>query len=181
MHAQVQIKRFPQWLLMVAAAVLLSACGFHLRGAADLPFKTIYLGFPPNSQVGVQLKRNIEASGATVVDDAKEAEANLKVLADSRDRQVLTLNTNGRVREYALFQNFSFSVTDAKGVIIIPPTAITLRRVITYDENQELAKQAEETLLYRDMQSDLVQQILRRLSASKTAIKNEKAAADSDS
>ncbi len=181
MHAQVQIKRFPQWLLMVLAAVLLSACGFHLRGAADLPFKTIYLGFSPNSPVGVELKRNIEASGAQVVDDVKDAEANLKVLADSRDRQVLTLNTNGRVREYALFQNFTFSVTDGKGAIIIPPTAITLRRVITYDENQELAKQAEEALLYRSMQSDLVQQILRRMAASKTAIKNEKAAADSDS
>jgi LPS-assembly lipoprotein len=73
------------------------------------------------------------------------------------------------VREYALFQRFTFSVTDAKGVVI-PPTAITLRRVITYDENQELAKQAEEALLYRDMQSDLVQQILRRLAASKSAI-----------
>ena len=64
---------------------------------------------------------------------------------------------------------------------MIPPTAITLRRVITYDENQELAKQAEEVLLYRDMQSDLVQQILRRLAASRTAIKNEKEAAESDS
>ncbi|NQE48737.1 LPS-assembly lipoprotein LptE [Herbaspirillum rubrisubalbicans] len=181
MRAQVQIKRFSQWLLLVAAAVMLTACGFHLRGAVDLPFKTIYLGFGPNSPVGVELKRNLEASGAKVLSDPKVAEVNLKVLADTRDRQVLTLNTNGRVREYALFQRFTFSVTDAKGVIVIPPTAITLRRVITYDENQELAKQAEEVLLYRDMQSDLVQQILRRLSASKNAIHNEKAAADSDS
>ena len=178
MHAQVQLKRFSQWLLMAAAALILTACGFHLRGAADLPFKTIYLGFGANSAVGVELKRNIEASGAKVLSEPKEAEANLKVLADSRDRQVLTLNTNGRVREYALFQRFTFSVTDAKGVTVIPPTAITLRRVITYDENQELAKQAEEALLYRDMQSDLVQQILRRLSASKSALSMEKAAAD---
>ncbi|MFJ3055705.1 LPS assembly lipoprotein LptE [Herbaspirillum sp. NPDC087042] len=177
MHAQVQLKRFSQWLLMAAAALILSACGFHLRGAADLPFKTIYLDFPPNSAVGVELKRNIEASGPKVLDTAKDAEANLKVLADKRDRQVLTLNTDGRVREYALFQRFTFSVTDAKGLTVIPATAITIRRVITYDANQELAKQAEEALLYRDMQSDLVQQILRRLSASKSALSTEKAAA----
>ncbi|NUU02948.1 LPS assembly lipoprotein LptE [Herbaspirillum robiniae] len=181
MHSFRQSKRVLQWLAMLAACLTLAACGFHLRGAADLPFKTIYLGFGPNSAVGVELKRNIQASGAKVVDDVKEAEANLKVLADTRDRQVLTLNTNGRVREYALFQRFTFSVSDAKGVVVIPPTAITLRRVITYDENQELAKQAEEALLYRDMQSDLVQQILRRLSASKSAISTEKAAADGDS
>ncbi|MBO9537072.1 LPS assembly lipoprotein LptE [Herbaspirillum sp.] len=173
MHAQAQTKRIGQWLAMLAATLLLAACGFHLRGAADLPFKTIYLGFSPNSAVGVELKRNIEASGAKVVDDQKEAEAVLKVLADTRDKQVLTLNTDGRVREYALFQRFTFSVTDAKGAVTIPPAAITLRRVITYDANQELAKQAEEALLYRDMQSDLVQQILRRLSASKSAIAAE--------
>jgi LPS-assembly lipoprotein len=171
-------KRPAQWLLAVAASLLLAACGFHLRGAADLPFKTIYLGFSPNSAVGVELSRNIRASGVTVVDDPKQAEAVLRVLTDTRDKQVLTLNTNGRVREYALFQRFTFSVTDAKGAVRIPPTAITLRRVITYDENQELAKQAEEVLLYRDMQSDLVQQILRRLSASKSAIAAEKANAD---
>jgi LPS-assembly lipoprotein len=85
-------------------------------------------------------------------------------------KKILTLNTNGRVREFSLYQIFSFVVRDNKGAILVPPTNITLKRDITYDENQELAKQAEEALLYRDMQSDLVQQILRRLSASKNAI-----------
>lgn len=180
MHSFRQSKRALQWLAMLAACLMLAACGFHLRGAADLPFKTIHLGFAPNSAVGVELKRNLVASGTKVVDDKADAEANLTVLKDSRSSQVLTLNTNGRVREYALFQYFTFSVNDAKGTVIIPPTAITLRRVITYDENQALAKQSEEALLYRDMQSDLVQQILRRLSASKSALATEKAAADSD-
>ncbi|MCA1325339.1 LPS assembly lipoprotein LptE [Herbaspirillum sp. alder98] len=173
MHLHHNSKRIAQWLLSITVVMLLTACGFHLRGAADLPFKTIYLGFSPNSTVGVELRRNIRASGGEVVDKADQAEAVLKVLADTRDKQVLTLNTNGRVREYALFQRFTFSVADPKGVVLIPPTAIVLRRVITYDENQELAKQAEEVLLYRDMQSDLVQQILRRLAASKTALATE--------
>jgi LPS-assembly lipoprotein len=175
MHLHPTSRRVAQWLLAMTVALLLTACGFQLRGAADLPFKTIYLGFAPNSTVGIELRRNIRASGGEVVDKETEAEAVLRVLADTRDKQVLTLNTNGRVREYALFQRFTFSVSDPKGVVMIPPTAIVLRRVITYDENQELAKQAEEVLLYRDMQSDLVQQILRRLSASKTALATETA------
>ncbi|MBP0600686.1 hypothetical protein J8I26_21410 [Herbaspirillum sp. LeCh32-8] len=180
MHSFRQSKRALQWLAMLAACLMLAACGFHLRGAADLPFNTIYLGFGANSAVGTELKRNLQASNARVVDKQDEAEAVLKVLNDTRTSQVLTLNTNGRVREYALFQHFTFSVTDGKGKVIIPPTAITLRRVITYDENQALAKEAEQELLYRDMRSDLVQQILRRLSASKSAIATEKAAADGD-
>jgi|GEM_PF-49435 len=172
--------RLIRWMAAVMAALLLSACGFHLRGAVDLPFKTIYLGFSPNDQVGVELTRNLRASGAAVVDDRQQAEAVMNILGNSRDRQVLTLNTNGRVREYALFQRFSFSVTDAKGALMVPPTNITLRRIITYDENQELAKQAEEVLLYRDMQSDLVQQILRRMAASKNAIAAQNARAEQD-
>jgi len=175
MHLHPSSKRIAQWLLAITAALLLTACGFQLRGAANLPFKTIYLDFAPNSTVGVELRRNIRASGGEVVGQADQADVVLKVLADNRDRQVLTLNTNGRVREYALFQRFTFTVTDPKGGVVIPPTAVVLRRVITYDENQELAKQAEEALLYRDMQSDLVQQILRRLSASKAALATENA------
>jgi len=158
-----------QWFLMLLAAVMLSACGFHMRGPADLPFKTIYLGFADNSPLGTELKRYIRASGAEVVSDKDAAETVLQVIADTRERKILTLNTNGRVREFSLYQRFSFVVRDNKGALLVPLTNITLKRDITYDENQELAKQAEEALLYRDMQSDLVQQILRRLSASKNA------------
>src|SRR4051812_5799727 len=102
MHVHSTSKRLAQWLLAVTVAMLLTACGFQLRGAADLPFKSIYLGFTPNSPMGVELRRNIRASGGEVVENADQADAVLKVLADSRDKQVLTLNTNGRVREYAL-------------------------------------------------------------------------------
>lgn len=156
-----------QWSLMLLMAVALSACGFHLRGPANLPFKTIYLGFPGSSPLGADLKRYIRASGVEVVDRQADAQAVLQVLADTREKKILTLNTDGRVREYSLYQRFNFLVKDKKGAIIVPPAEIVLKRDITYDENQELAKQAEEVLLYRDMQNDLVQQILRRLSNSK--------------
>jgi LPS-assembly lipoprotein len=169
MPFQLHRRKALQWFLMLLAAVMLSACGFHMRGPADLPFKTIYLGFADNSQLGTELKRYIRASGAAVVSDKEDAEAVLQVIADTRDRKILTLNTNGRVREFSLYQRFSFVVRDNKGALLVPLTNITLKRDITYDENQELAKQAEEALLYRDMQSDLVQQILRRLSASNNA------------
>ncbi|WP_034295324.1 LPS assembly lipoprotein LptE [Herbaspirillum sp. RV1423] len=170
MPFQLRQRQTLQWILMLLAAFTLSACGFHLRGPANLPFKTIYLGFSGNSPLGTELKRYIRASGVEVLDSPTDAEAVLQVLADTRERKILTLNTDGRVREYSLYQRFSFQVKNNKGAIIIAPASIVLKRDITYDENQELAKQAEEVLLYRDMQSDLVQQILRRLSARKTNV-----------
>jgi LPS-assembly lipoprotein len=170
MPFQLHQRKVLQWFLMLLAAVMLSACGFHMRGPANLPFKTIYLGFADNSSLGTELKRYIRASGVEVTNSATEAEAVMQVLANTTEKKILTLNSNGQVREYSLYQRFSFQVKDKAGKISIAPIQISLKRDVTYDPNQELAKQAEEVLLYRDMQSDLVQQILRRLSATKTNV-----------
>jgi LPS-assembly lipoprotein len=158
------------YLLGFMIAVMLSACGFHLRSAADtnLPFKTIYLGFPESSPLGTELRRNIRGGSNTeVLPTAKEAQASIVVLSETRDKSVLSLNNLGRVREYSLSYTLRFRVTDNKGQELLAPTEITLKRDINYDESQVLAKEGEEAMLYRDMQKDLVQQILRRLAAIK--------------
>lgn len=156
--------------LLVAAvlAMLLTACGFHLRGSTELPFRTLWVGFSDASPLGTEFRRYIRSGTSTkLVANAKDAEARLQVLGESRDREILSLNADGRVREYTLYYSFVFKVDDGAGRDFIPPTRITLRRNITVNENTQLAKEAEESLLYRDMQSDLVQQLLRRLAAVK--------------
>jgi LPS-assembly lipoprotein len=157
---------FTKWLLLLGVTLALSACGFHLRGKANLPFKSIYLNVPVNSALGLQLKRYLKASGIVVTDDAKTAEAIFQLLADTQEKKILTLNTVGLVREYVLYKRTRFVVTDASGQVLVPPSDIVLKRDISYNEQQELAKQAEEVILYNDMQADTVQQILRRMSAA---------------
>jgi LPS-assembly lipoprotein len=157
----------------VGMAALLPACGFQMRGSGDsynLPFHSIYVGFPDTSALGTELKRNLRAGDRVVIaDKAEDADAVLLVLAEQPGRQILSLNSLGRVREYLLTYTLSFTVRDRKGVEILPATQISLRRNMAFDETQVLAKESEAALLYRDMQADLVQQILRRLSALKPA------------
>ena len=161
--------------LKVACAMLLavtvSACGFALRGSTGnygMPFKTIYLAFADTSALGTELRRNLRATDqVTVVTDPQQAEALFDVLSESRGKTILSLNTQGRVREYLLTYTLVFRVRDAKGAELLGPTEINLKRPITFTESQVLAKESEEVLLYRDMQTDLVQQILRRLAAVK--------------
>ncbi len=156
--------------LSVAALLLvaLAACGFQLRGSTELPFQTLWVGFSDASPLGTQFKRYIRGGTSThLVDDATKADAKLEVLGESRDKEILSLDGTGQVREYTLYYIFVFKVDDGHGRDFIPPTRITLKRDITVDNNTILAKQAEEDLLYRDMQSDLVQQLLRRLAAVK--------------
>lgn len=154
----------------LALAVLMVACGFQLRGSTELPFRTLWVGFSDASPLGTEFRRYIRSGTSTrLVESPSEAEARLQVLGESRDREILSLNASGRVREYSLFYTFVFKVDDPNGSDLIPPTRITLRRNISVNENTQLAKEAEENLLYRDMQSDLVQQLLRRLAAARPA------------
>jgi LPS-assembly lipoprotein len=154
-------------------AVALSACGFQLRGSSgqyQMPFHSVYLGFADTSPLGIELRRNLRGGdGVVVVTDAAQAEAKLDVLSETRGKTILSLNSQGRVREYLLTYTLVFRVRDAKDAELLGATEISLKRSIAFNESQVLAKESEEALLYRDMQSDLVQQILRRLAAIKRA------------
>lgn len=156
-------------LFGLVALLGLSACGFQLRGPRPMPFDTLYVAMPEASELGASLKRNIRAAspGTRVTDTVQEAQAVLTPLIDSREKIILSLNAAGRVREYQLKQRFGFKVHDGKGTDFVAPSEIVITRDITFNDADILAKEAEETLIYRDMQNDLVQQILRRLQAAK--------------
>ena len=155
-------------VLIVLATLLLSACGFHLRGAYSLPFDTLYIALPETSELRAVIKRNIEASTQTrVVGTAKEAQATLAILGDAPLKRILSLNSAGRVREYQLTRTFTFRVVDTAGKEYLPRSTIVISRDMTFDDSAVLAKEAEEVLLWRDIQNDLVQQLMRRLAATK--------------
>lgn len=153
------------------AMLVLSACGFRLRGTGpqpELPFKTLFVSVAETSPIGVQLRRNLDVmSNIQIVTDRKLADAALEVLNEGRDKQVLSLNSQGRVREYTLLYRLNFRVVDKEGRPLLAPTELVIRRIQSFNENQVLAKEAEEATLFREMQSDLVQQVLRRVSAIK--------------
>jgi LPS-assembly lipoprotein len=159
-------------IFALTTAVALSACGFQLRGSngqSALPFKSIYLGVAATSPLGVELKRYIRASSDTAIaTDPKSAQAIIDVLSESREKTTLTLNTQGRVREYTLSYKVRFRVKDSTEKELLAPTELVLKRDLTFNESQAVAKEKEEETLYRDMQSDAVQQILRRVAALKT-------------
>jgi LPS-assembly lipoprotein len=148
-------------------ALLLAACGFQLRGAADMPFDTLFV---PGATGGIalELKRNIQSGSATrVVDDPKAATAQLLFSEETRTKEILAISSAGRVREYRLIYRVGFRVGDGKGGDYVPPSTVTLTRDVTYDDAVALAKETEEQQLFRDMQADMVQQIMRRIAAAR--------------
>jgi LPS-assembly lipoprotein len=158
--------------LAMCVVLALAACGFQLRQAPHFAFSTIYIGSAPTSSLGNELKRSIAFSdGLTVVADAARidtAQVVLDVLADQREKVVVGLTASGQVREFQLRTRFRFKLRTPAGKELIPETELLQQRDISFNESAVLAKESEENLLYRDMQSDLVQQLMRRLAAIKT-------------
>jgi LPS-assembly lipoprotein len=159
-----------RFLAVAGASLLLAGCGFQLRQVPHFAFDSIYIGAAANSSVANELKRNIASSGSIAVVDAghlDSAQVVLDVLADQREKVVVGLNATGQVREFQLRTRLKFKLRTPQGKELIPETELLQQRDISYNESAALAKEAEEGLLYRDMQTDIVQQLMRRLAAVK--------------
>jgi LPS-assembly lipoprotein len=153
--------------LVLIGAASLAGCGFELRRAPELHFRTVALsGFGAKSPLAEELRTSINASKTTeVVDAAPKAQVVLEALADTREKSVVASTAFGEVRELQLRSRFNFRLRTPQGRELIPATEILLSRDMSYRESAALAKEQEETALYRSMQSDIVVQVMRRLAA----------------
>lgn len=159
-------------LLTLAPAVLLTACGFRLRGVPEFSFDTLFISAAPSSTLARELQRTLDGSGSklTVLRDPVDlpkAQVGLELLSEQRERVVVGQNASGQVRELQLRLRVKFRVRSSTGAELLPETELLQQRDISYNETIALAKEAEEALLYRNMQTDIVQQLLRRLAVVK--------------
>jgi LPS-assembly lipoprotein len=158
-------------LVAAAALALLAAgCGFHLRGDVAYPFTSLYINSPSNQPFAAELKRALSGGGTELVESATAAQAILDIPAVIDDKQVLSLSSGGRAREYALSKRVTFALHDTQGRDWLPSGEIVIRRSYTFNESEVLAREAEEAKLLKEMQADAVQQILRRLQTAKRPV-----------
>lgn len=163
-----QPRQLHKSLTILALAMLLAACGFHLRGDAKMPFSTLYIeAANPGSALISELRRNLEANHVELTSTAEKAEVVLNIASELPEKQILTLGGSGRVSEFQLRYRVSLRAYDNEQREWLPADELLLSRDFTYDDAQILAKEAEEALIYQSMRADMVQQIVRRLSHAK--------------
>lgn len=183
--------------LLLIITLLMTSCGFHLRGSGNssyaIPYEKFFIQLPKNADVRIWLERYIRASNnanpqnaTEILEDFDFAE-NQKLpeqerifvdgifqqLNDSRQKQILSLTSFGRVREYRLQLHYQFQVINSKGEIVISPNTISLTRDISYDDNSLLSKDLEENILWKDLTNDLVNQIMFRLTAMQPKVQTQ--------
>lgn len=144
----------------------LSGCGFALRREPELMFRSLALsGFRPDSPLAAELRRQLSRTPVRLLDDPNRAELVLLALRDVRDKSAIVSTTAGQVREWQLRVSLDYSLRTPGGEVILPRTELRMTRDMNYTESEALAKEQEEALLYRAMQSEAVAQVMRRLAA----------------
>ena len=169
-------------LLTLILAAPVAGCGFRLRGAFTVPFKTIYLDADMDSPFGANLKRQLESdSDATIVTNPQEAEAILKILSIQKSRTA-GATSSGEVRQYRLTETVRFRVSNPKGVEYMEETSVSGSRFLSYSADKDyLSRENEEATVYSEIEADLVAQMMRRIERSlhKAQRDQEKAQAQS--
>ncbi len=147
-------------------ALALSACGFQLRGVADLSFKSLYIQGAPLS-ISRDLKQSLKTNGIQVVESVDKAELLLELLNETNEKKILSLSGTGVVREYELIYRVSFRTREPASPTWSAPQSVQTRRNFSYNDNALLGKAEEEAMLNLDMHKDAVREVMRRLTAIK--------------
>jgi LPS-assembly lipoprotein len=151
------------WYLFVV--FVLAGCGFQLRGEPSTGLKTIFV---PGGGVAQEIRRTLSGGATKVMPTATGAEATLNILAETRDKQVHTITGSGRVYEFELRLVVRFDMrVPGREEAVIPATEVISRRIITYSEAAPTAKETEELLLFRDMQIEIADRILRQVAVAR--------------
>jgi LPS-assembly lipoprotein len=164
-------RRFAARVVLVSLfATLVVGCGFKLRSSQNFAFQTVAVTPETGGAVAAELIRNLDdrVRPAAPPKGGELPEVIVDILQEQREKTVVGVNATGQVREFQLRIKVKFRMRTPQGRELIPETEITQQRDISFNESAVLAKEAEEGLLYRDMQSDIVQQLLRRIAAVKS-------------
>ena len=154
-------------LTAAAGSVLLAGCGFRLSRPPSLAFGSLALtGFAPRSPLAEEFRRRL-GQQVQVVEAPAKADVVLHAIDDARERSVVASTAAAQVREIQLRLKFNFRAHTPTGRQLIPRAELLLTRDMSYSETQALAKENEEAELFREMQADVVTQVLRRLAAVK--------------
>ncbi len=168
-------------ICLLPLAPLVAGCGFKLRGESSLPFTSAFVdageavmntaGITSSSYTSrrmasqiAPLLRNYLGLNHKLAPGKEQAAVVIRITNEAREKTILTLSGTGKVREYRLMHRVTLAAYDGSGREVLAPALIQLNRDFSYSDEQIMAKEAEEVLLLKEMEQDILRQIVRRLA-----------------
>ena len=170
----VAVQTFTRGLLTLLLMTTLVGCGFHLRGAADLSFKSILIQ-GNTLTISKKLAQSLVANGVAIIPNTSSPETKEAIIADlqleligeENEKRILSLSGKGVVNEFELYYRVHYRTKLEGDVLWSPVQTIEARRDFSYSDANLLAKQGEERRLNENMQADVLSNLMRRLSTLK--------------
>ena len=162
------------FLIAVILIGLLQACGFKLRGSVELSsdMSPIYLQQNSVFELGREIKSLLISNKIDFIEDEKSSKAQLVLVKEDKKRRVLSVDSDGRAREYLLSYNVTFSIKINSAKSAADKQAaedhISISRSLLFDPDAVLAVANESEVLYKDMRRDAARLILLKLQAMST-------------
>lgn len=166
-----QLKQKLCALSVAICMMLIGACGWHLRGLEPLPeeFKSLYLSIPnEGSELSRSLKRSLKSLGVDLVESAKDAPYTLAITNISNNRRTVSTNGRGKAAEYELTTVISYEIKNSAAETLLGPDKVSAEKIYLFDPDNVVSAFEEEQILRKEMQRDLIQQIIRRYQAIKS-------------
>jgi LPS-assembly lipoprotein len=151
--------------LVLILTLTLSACGFHLRGANEFHYKTAMIS--GNGQIIPALTKTLTKNGLSIVSNLNQAEIRVELLKEEYEKRILSLSGAGKVTEYELYYRVHYRTKTNGDALWSSPQTLEARRDFSYSDANLLAKQIEERQLNENMQKEVLNSLVRRLSALK--------------
>jgi len=163
---------------ILAGVLFLQGCGWHLRGIQSLPpeLQTLHLQTASEtSDFTRSLKRSLKASDVTLADSRTGAPYSLVVSSIKRSTRTISTTNAAKVAEYAITSSVTFSVNNQEDEELVPPTLLSVEKSYYYNSANSISSYEEEALLRKEMQRELIQQLIRRYRAIKPTTANAEA------
>tara|TARA_R110002072_G_scaffold59158_5_gene150760 strand:+ start:31952 stop:32551 length:600 start_codon:yes stop_codon:yes gene_type:complete len=155
-------------LIVGFIALLLSSCGFQLRGSGgyDLSVESVsILASNSRSELADELEDTLKSIGVEV-NPTNDAEYMIRLSSETTSRRPVASSGNITVSEYEVRVQAVFSVVSAQGKELIPDTALTAERIYSFDTSNFVGNAEEESVLVEEMRQDIAGQLVRRFSAT---------------
>ena len=157
------MKKILRFILLLILTSSFISCGYQLRGAQEVSFKTISINGGSKKFTNI-LKKKFNQSGVQI--NALDSEISLEIINDNLSKEILSLSSKGKVREYQIVYRVTYRVKTKVGEWG-SPVKIETSRDYTFDDANIIAKTEEELRIIKGMQDQLVRTMVTQISISK--------------
>ncbi len=142
--------------------LMITSCGFHLRGMTEISFKTISLegkelSFTKN------LKKTLASNKVSIILPTENPELRIELLSEESEKRILSLSGQGLVREFEIFYRVRYRIKTIDSETWSQENIIETRRDFTFSDSNLIGKEEEERQLNESMRNEAITNLFNQI------------------